>query len=207
MNCPSSQKEAIMLRDYPALQVMSLASTVAGLGIASLARSVGITMESPAMAVMTDFTTTPPATIEQEALVDFANDYMRRRNVRSLIVTGANGVAGIITATDVLGEKPMKFALEYGTRRDAVRVSDIMTPRAMLEFLSYEDVRKSRVGHIVSSFSEAGRQHFLVRDRGEEGERVRGIFSLTQIARQLGIDIEPKSFAHSFAEIEAALSH
>lgn len=197
-----------MLREYAPVAVIPLALTsTSGLSIAAVTRPTTITLESPALEVMTDFTRTPAATIEQEALVTQANDYMRRRNVRSLIVTGASGVAGIITATDVLGEKPMKFALGYGVKRDEVRVSDIMTPRALLEFLAYEEVRQARVGHLVTAFRQAGRQHFLVRDHGAEGDRVRGIISLSQIARQLGIDIQPTSFAHTFAEIESALSH
>lgn len=196
-----------MPREYPALPVLPLASAP-GLRIAAVARPSAISMESPALEVMTDFTRVPAASIEQEALAAYANEYMRRRHVRSLIVTDADGVAGIITATDVLGEKPVKFALEYGARREEVRVSDIMTPRALLEFFAYEDVRQARVGHIVESFRRAGRQHFLVRDRDPEGsERVRGIFSLSQIARQLGLDLQPVSFAHTFAEIEAALVH
>jgi hypothetical protein len=34
---------------------------------------------------------------------------------------------------------------------------------------------------------------------------VRGIFSLSQIARQLGVELQPNNFAHTFAEVEAAL--
>jgi CBS domain-containing protein len=196
-----------MLREYPSLPILPLVSA-SGLQLAAVGRPAAITLDSPALEVMTDFTKVPAASIEQEALATFANEYMRRRNVRSLIVTNADGVAGIITATDVLGEKPVKFALEYGVKRDEVRVSDIMTPRALLEFLAYADVRQARVGHLVESFRQAGRQHFLVRDQDPDGnERVRGIFSLSQIARQLGLEIQPTSFAHTFAEIEAALSH
>src|SRR5437870_4829930 len=105
-----------MLREYPSLPILPLVSA-SGLQLAGVGRPDAITLDSPALEVMTDFTKVPAASIEQEALVAFANEYMRRRNVRSLIVTNADGVAGIITATDVLGEKPVKFALEYGVKR------------------------------------------------------------------------------------------
>jgi len=47
----------------------------------------------------------------------------------------------------------------------------------------------------------------VVGERNSGGERIRGIFSLTQIARQLGANLQPNTFAQTFAEIEAALGH
>jgi CBS domain-containing protein len=157
---------------------------------------------------MTDFSLTLAATIEPETGIEDANDYMKRRGVRALLVIDAErGVVGMLTATDVLGEKPVQLALEREVRRQEIRVADVMTPRAHLELLAYEEVRRARVGHIVATLKEAGRQHFLVAERSADEERVRGIFSLTQIARQLGAQLQPNTFAQSFAEIEAALGH
>lgn len=196
-----------MLNEFTPLQFSPLQSS-SGVVIAPLNALPRVTLESPALLVMTDFTQTPAAAIEPAASVDYANDYMRRRNVRSLIVTADRGeVVGILTATDVLGEKPVKFALDNGVPHAEIRVSDIMTPRSQLELLTLDSVRASRVGHIIATHRAAGRQHFLVQEHTEHGERVRGIFSLSQIARQLGVALEVQSFASTFAEIEAALSH
>ena len=194
-----------MFRDFASLRFVPL-QTVSGVGIAPVIRPERITLDSPAPLVMTDFTQTAAATIEPEAGIAFAQDYMRRRGVRALLATDSGGgVIGILTSTDLLGEKPIKYMLDYAVKRDEIRVSDLMTPRARLELLVYEEVRQARVGHIVATLNEAGRQHFLVGEHDAEGERVRGIFSLSQIARQLGIDLQPNTFAHTFAEIEAAL--
>jgi CBS domain-containing protein len=194
-----------MFREYASLRFVPLQS-VEGARIAPVATSERVTLDSPALLVMTDFAQVPAATIEQEASIATADDFMRRRGVRALIVTGAGGVvAGILTATDLLGEKPIKFALENGVKRDEIRVSDLMTARSLIELLVYEEVRQAHVGHIVATLRNAGRQHFLVGEGRSGGERVRGIFSLSQIARQLGIELEPTSFAHTFAEIESAL--
>jgi hypothetical protein len=38
-------------------------------------------------------------------------------------------------------------------------------------------------------------------------QRVRGLFSLTQIARQLGLTLETSEVARTFSEIEASLTH
>ena len=194
-----------MFREYAALRFVPLQS-VSGARVAPVARPGTVTLDTPASEVMTDFARTPAATIEPEASADFATDFMRRRGVRALIVTDAEGeVAGILTATDLLGEKPIKYALDYGVKHSEVRVSDVMTPRSRLELLVFEEVSQARVGHIVATLRKAGRQHFLVGEHDAAGERVRGIFSLSQIARRLGIDLQPNTFAHTFSEIEAAL--
>lgn len=195
-----------MLSGYASLRYLPLRS-VSGVKVAPPAAPPPVTLDSPALLVMTDFLQTPAAIIEPEALAGYANDYMRRRNVRSLLVVDRGEVAGILTATDVLGEKPVKFALASGVKHAEIRVLDLMTPRSSLELLGYEDVRQARVGHVVATLRQVGRQHFLVGEHAPDGERVRGIFSLAQVARQLGIAIEPSGFVQTFAEIEAALAH
>jgi CBS domain-containing protein len=196
-----------MFREYAPLRCSPLQSP-SGVKVASVMPPPRVTLDSPALSVMTDFAQTPAATIEPDAGIELANDYMRRRGVRALLVTDAQGgVVGILTATDLLGEKPVKFALERGVRRQEIRVADIMTPRALLELLAFEDVRQARVGHVVATLRHAGRQHFLNGEHAEAGERVRGIFSISQVARQLGVSLPTHTFAQSFAEIEAALGH
>jgi hypothetical protein len=43
-------------------------------------------------------------------------------------------------------------------------------------------------------------------DAGPQGDVIRGTFSLTQIAAELGIILESAPVAASFAEVEAALA-
>jgi CBS domain-containing protein len=65
-------------------------------------------------------------------------------------------------------------------------------------------VETARVGHVLETLRRAGRQHALVVD-GER--RVRGIFSISQIARQLGVALPAGGeVARTFSEIEAALA-
>ena len=57
--------------------------------------------------------------------------------------------------------------------------------------------------------AHAGRQHALVVDNEAATGRVmvRGILSLSQVARQLGKPLQLSEVARTFAEIEAVLSH
>jgi hypothetical protein len=123
----------------------------------------------------------------------------------------------VITATDLLGERPMLVATERGMRRDELTVADIMIPAAQVEVITLPDVAAARVGHVLETLRRAGRQHALVVDFDDipsgrpltpPGRRamVRGIFSLSQIARQLGVSVTTGGeVARTFSEIGAAI--
>jgi len=60
--------------------------------------------------------------------------------------------------------------------------------------------------HVVATLRRAGRQHTLVVEQNSNGQQVvRGLFSATQIARQLGVAIQTDEVARTFYEIEAHL--
>ena len=170
-----------------------------------------VQLDSPAIDAMTDLTRVTAVIILAGDTVDEAHRRMVQRGVRLLLVVDQDRkVLGVITANDVLGEKPVQIAVQQGLHRDEVLVRNVMTPCASLQVLDMAQVRAAEVGHIVATLKEAGRQHTLVLDRGEKGDRggtrLRGIFSTTQIVRQLGMTIQTSNVANTFAEIEAQLS-
>jgi CBS domain-containing protein len=190
-----------MTREYSALTLAPLAR---GCRVEepALAR---VTLDDPALAVMTDLQHVPAATSTPEEPIDEAHRMMMRRAVRLLFVLDRDGaVEGVVTATDFLGEKPVRFMRERGVARAEVRVGDIMTPAAELEALAYSDVAGMRVGHVVATIRAVRRQHVLVSEDG--GRRIRGLFSATRIARQLGVELQTTEVARTFADIEAALA-
>ena len=173
-----------------------------------------VTPESPALDVMTDLRQVGAVTIDPRATIDDVNTLMIARGVRALfVVEDAQKLAGIITFTDIQGEKPLQVALARGMRRDEITVRELMTRADRLEVLDLREVQQARVGDIVATLRAAGRQHALVAEvtgaSSETGEHtVRGMFSLTQIARQLGIPPQPvHDIAKTFAEIEAAIAY
>jgi len=163
-----------------------------------------VTLESPALAVMTDFTRATPATIRPQAPLAGANQFMITRGVRLLLVVDEReSVLGVLTANDLLGERPMLAATGRGRRRDELAVTDVMTPAERVEVIELAEVERARVGHVLETLRGAGRQHALVVDAES---MVRGIFSISQIARQLGVSVPAGGeVALTFSEIEAAL--
>ena len=162
---------------------------------------------SPALMVMTDLAQIDAATIELHASMDSANQTMIRLGLRLLFVRAPDGqLAGLITATDILGEKPMRLVQERGVRHDEIQVVDLMTPVGVLEALDYNEVAHAEVGHIVATLRQAGRQHTLVVETGRAGKpMVRGIFSVSQISRQLGATIQTTAAATTFSELVTQL--
>jgi hypothetical protein len=97
---------------------------------------------------------------------------------------------------------------DRGGKHTATTVADLMVPRTAIEVLTIDSVLRAEVGHVIATLKETGRQHALVvdQDRLTGEEFVRGIFSATQIGRQLGMAITTFEIAHTFAEIEAELA-
>ena len=112
----------------------------------------------------------------------------------------------MITAADLLGERPVRVSHARGVGRNELQVADVMTPIDAVAAMKLEDVRAAKVGHIVASLTQAGRQHGLVAEvRGPAEVSIRGIFSASQIARQLGVPLHIPELARTFAEVEQAL--
>lgn len=190
-----------MIRNYSALEHHPLP---AGARISAPPPRPRLTPESPALEAMTDLRTITAATIAPERSIVDCNALMKARAIRLLFVESAErSVVGVITATDLLGEKPVRFMQERGVRHHEILVSDLMTRASALEAIDVQSVSHSQVGHIVATLKAAGRMHTFVTDEG--GKRICGLFSASEIARRLGVEVPTYEVAASFAQIEAAL--
>ena len=190
-----------------------------------------VRLSSPALDGMTDLRRVKAVTIAPTASVNTALQKMIYAEVRLLLVTNADDVVlGVITARDIMGEKPVNYAAESRVPRDAVLVEHIMTPAEHIQVLKISDVLRANIGDIILTLKEANRQHALVvetaatppsiRDVHDAGiswstedtnpapdmHCVRGIFSTSHIGKQLGIEIQSTGRVQNFAELEVLLN-
>lgn len=166
-----------------------------------------VSLNDPAVNVMTDLRAVSVVNVRAITAMEKANTKMIRYGVRTLLVLDdADKVVGLLTATDVLGEKPVRFLQQVGGTHADILVRDVMTVQRELSVLKLEDVLAARVGDILATLKAAGRQHAMVVEESADGSQtVRGLFSATQIARQLGVQVKTAEVARVFAEIEAAV--
>lgn len=167
-----------------------------------------VTAASPAVEVMTDLQQVAAATTSIDTSIAKATQTMISRGVRLLLVLNSDGqLAGLITARDTMGEKPINYVRERGAKHSELTVRDCMTPIEDIDVLVMKDVGKTCVGNIVTTLESLGRQHALVVDELDDGqEMIRGIFSITQVGRQLGVGLQAFEVAQTFSEIRAALA-
>lgn len=168
-----------------------------------------VKVTSSALEVMTDLKFVPAATVLAEVDIDAASQLMIARGVRLLLVIdGERDVVGLITARDLLGPKPEETMRATGIGLHDLRVRDLMTGADSIEVLALNDVLHVRVGDIVATLKDSGRQHALVADHDIVLGKpvIRGIFSASQIARQLGIAMPGPDVNNTFAEIEAVVA-
>lgn len=162
-------------------------------------------LDSPALAVMTDFKTVNPVTTRAEVAIDDALKKMKTAGVRLLfVVNDAYEIIGLITAKDIMGERPIRITEQQRVPRSAITVGMLMRAQPDVQVIDIERVRKARVGDVVATLRALERQHALVVeiDPASGAHSVVGMFSTSHISKLVGRDVtEDVHPAHSFAEI------
>jgi CBS domain-containing protein len=175
---------------------------------ADVSNDAPVTLESPALDVMTDLTRVKAATTHPATTLRHAEQLMIYQGVRMLfVVTTMPSIEGLITATDLDGDKRMRVVHERGLHYDELSVADVMTELASLDAIDYGRMRTASVGNAIATLKRLGRNHLLVVEAAtaRTPRRIRGVVSRSQIERQLGTRIDVTPIASSFSEIERAL--
>lgn len=170
---------------------------------------VPVTLSSPGRAVMTDLTHVRAATIRPDMPLAEARQTMIHQGVRLLfVVSEMPCVEGLITSTDLEGERPMQQIHKRGVKYEDLVVADLMSPLSTLDAIDLEDLAHADVAKVVATLKQVGRRHLLVVQKAGSGHgpRVRGVISQTQIERQLGQPIALVETAGNFAEISQSLA-
>lgn len=145
-----------------------------------------VKLQDPARSVMTDFNEHSIVSVRAEQQIDEALEHMRHAGVRSAFVLDAPRarVLGLITAYDIMGEKPLRFTQKIGTAREEVTVGDIMEPAREWLVLPLSDVDRADVAAVLDVFKRSHRSHLPVIEPAEGGRwRVRGVLSSAKVLR------------------------
>ena len=167
-----------------------------------------VTLESPALEVMTDLTKVKAATIHPDQTLRQAEQTMIYQGVRMLfVVNEMPALEGLITSTDLHSERQMSLVHSRNLRFDEVRVVDVMSALSVLDAISLDSMRIASVSNLIATLRSLGRNHLLVVQAGAPGaaQQVRGVVSRTQIERQLGQPVEVTERLGNFAEVVRAL--
>lgn len=168
-----------------------------------------VTLDSPALEVMTDLTTVKAATVNPSMTLRQAEQTMIYLGVRTLfVVSEMPAIEGLVTSTDLHGNRQLRLVQQRNIRYEELCVADVMAALSELDAIDYEDMKAATVGNVVATLRRHGRNHLLVSElaAGEQRHRLRGVISRTQIERQLGLPVPVTEVANTFADVVQMLA-
>jgi len=168
-----------------------------------------VTLDSPALDVMTDLTRVRAATTGLSTTLRQAEQIMIYQGVRMLfVVSDMPAIEGLVTTTDLHGDRQLRLVQQRNVRYEDLCVADVMAGLSMLDAIDLEDMKAATVGNVIATLRRHGRNHLLVAEgpTDDTPRRVRGLFSRSQIERQLGAPVPVTEVANSFADVVQMLS-
>lgn len=149
-----------------------------------------IDFDDIAISVMTDLQQVSAITIAACDGIDDAEYKMKIRQVKLLFVTDHNEyIIGVVTYDDLHGPDLHKIIDDTGISANELCILDVMTGVDAIQTLNLCDVYESTVGDITMTLNGLQRQHILVLEEKENLKLIRGLFSTSQISKQLEINV------------------
>jgi hypothetical protein len=165
-----------------------------------------LTLDDPAIAVMTDHRLESAPLINADRSLDRALRQMAEMKCNMLIINdGDEGVAGLVTSADISGEKPIEYSKQTGKKHDEIKVRHLMSKVEDIPALDIKDVIENKIGDVLHTLNEIGSEYILVTMNENGKTAIRGIFSARTIARSLNIFFDPSPAAKNFGEYAKAL--
>ncbi|MEA3134936.1 MAG: hypothetical protein QOG17_2782 [Gammaproteobacteria bacterium] len=147
-----------------------------------------LSLKDPALHGMTDFMHKFPISVAPQRPIDEALADMMRFSVRALLVISGESVVGLITSYDIEGARPLNFLQRSSiTRREHIRVGDIMTEWEDLPTVDWSTMQSARIADLLEIFHGVGLMHLLVVEGESSGGAtiVRGLVSRARLERRL----------------------
>ena len=157
-----------------------------------------ITLTSPALRVMTDFTQEKPLVISESVSAHETEKLMLNAHVRlKIVLDKEQHFLGVVSLTDIFHQEIMK-KVANGYVHDDLLVTDFMQPKSELKAIDFSDLASAKVGDILETLKTNGQRHCLVIDKDKH--RIRGVVSASDLVRKLKLNIDLK-FPPTFLEI------
>jgi CBS-domain-containing membrane protein len=170
-------------------------------------RSGRYDLDSPATALLVDFARVHPITAGEFIAVNDALELMRVNRIRSLmIIDGRSEFAGVVTAMDLMGGKPMAYANEAGIPLSEVQVKNVMLPKSRLKAIARADVESATIGEVLQILQSQSQQHLLVFEGSNDGMRISGMFSISDFKRALSINLHSTPIGYTFSDLERIIN-
>jgi CBS domain containing-hemolysin-like protein len=145
--------------------------------------------QDPALTLMTDFRERSSVTIAESAPIDAALEHMKHAGVRcAFAVREGQGVVGLITAYDIVGEKPLRHAQAVAGRRQDILVRDIMLKTSEWQVTDVTSLEGLTAADLRRFCAESSLTHIPVVEVAAEGrQRLRGLISSAKVRRLLPV--------------------
>ena len=126
-------------------------------------------------------------TTGDSATIDAALEHMKHAGVRCAFATNdQKRVVGLITAYDIMSEKPMRHLQSVAGKRRDVLVRDIMVRIADWRVADVKDLERSTVAVVSRHFEDTRLTHIPVMELNKDGRRqLRGLLSAAKVRRLL----------------------
>lgn len=188
---------------FEALPTLELKSESTNLYSNSLPELVHL--NDPALNVMINLRNLLAGIIHPKDTIDTALEEIKKSKITALAVVSREGqLLGMIAGEDILGSKPIKLLQERRIERSKITVDMIMVPLAECVALDYHDAELTKVGNVVITLKQHKSHYALAVDTSNEStQKIVGVFVLSQIAKQLHMDLSDSiDSAETLLELE-----
>lgn len=164
----------------------------------------GMTLNSPALTVVTDFKHNQPNIVAASTTARDALDMMQQEQTKLKLVVDHDAELVGLLHLDQLSDQSIMRRIAFGDSRNDITVADLMRPRERIKALAYQQLQHCSIADVVNTLQSSGEQHCVVVDR--ESHQIRGVISAQDIARRLRMQLhiqQAPTFLHIFDSLSA----
>lgn len=165
-------------------------------------------LDDPALDIMINFEKVKPAITHPNDNINDTLVKMKSSGRLVMLVVKDEKVVGAVSSGDLQGEKPMKLVQVDRIPRKEIMVFNVMTRREKLLTIDYQELRFTKVGHLIKTLREYSRRYALVVDVDEVsgGQRVHGLVNAYDIIKRMDTSLGTAMHeARSLIELQKTL--